>query len=76
MTVESRPRAEPATRKGRQTRDRIVAVAAELIYQRGEAEVGIRDVKQAAGTSGSQMTHDFPDRHALIRAVIPAARVR
>src|SRR3954453_14089443 len=37
MTVESRPRAEPATRKGRLTRDRIVAVAAELIYKRGEA---------------------------------------
>ena len=62
MTVESRPRAEPATRKGRQTRDRIVAVAAELIYQRGEAEVGVRDVKQAAGISGSQMTHYFPDQ--------------
>jgi hypothetical protein len=26
---------EPATRKGRQTRDRIVAIAAELIYRRG-----------------------------------------
>lgn len=75
MTVESRPRAEPATRKGGQTRDRIVAVAAELIYQRGEADVGIRDVKQAAGISGSHMTHDFPDRHALIRAVI-ARRAR
>jgi TetR/AcrR family transcriptional regulator, transcriptional repressor for nem operon len=62
MTVESRPRAEPATRKGRQTRDRIVAVAGELIYQRGEAEVGIRDVKRAAGISGFQMTHYFPDR--------------
>jgi TetR/AcrR family transcriptional regulator, transcriptional repressor for nem operon len=75
MMVESRPRPEPATSKGRQTRDRIVAVAAELIYQRGEADVGIRDVKQAAGISGSQMTHDVPDRHALIRAVI-ARRAR
>src|SRR3954466_3624638 len=83
MTVESRPRAEPATRKGRQTRDRILAVAAELIYQRGEAEVGIRDVEQAAGISGSQMTHYFrvpddpllPGPHALIRAVI-ARRAR
>jgi AcrR family transcriptional regulator len=61
---------EPPTRRGRQTRDRIVAAAAELIYERGEAEIGIRDVKEAAGVSGSQMTHYFPDRDSLIRAVV------
>src|SRR6201995_672426 len=61
---------EPPTRRGRETRDRIVAAAAALIYARGEAEVGIRDVKEAAGVSGSQMTHYFPDRDSLIRAVV------
>jgi TetR/AcrR family transcriptional repressor of nem operon len=49
---------------------RIVAVAADLIYTRGEAQTSIRDVKAAAGISGSQMTHYFPDRDALIRAVV------
>jgi TetR/AcrR family transcriptional regulator, transcriptional repressor for nem operon len=49
---------------------RIVAVAADLIYTRGEAQTGIRDVKAAAGISGSQMTHYFPDRDALIHAVV------
>jgi TetR/AcrR family transcriptional regulator, transcriptional repressor for nem operon len=61
---------EPPTRRGRETRERIVAAAADLIYERGEAEVGIRDVKEAAGVSGSQMTHYFPDRDSLIRAVV------
>src|SRR5690348_14373704 len=61
---------EPPTRRGRETRDRIVAAAADLIYERGEAEIGIRDVKRAAGVSGSQMTHYFPDRDSLIRAVV------
>src|ERR1700759_4619868 len=61
---------EPPTRRGRETRDRIVAAAAALIYARGEAQTGIRDVKEAAGVSGSQMTHYFPDRDTLIRAVI------
>jgi AcrR family transcriptional regulator len=58
------------TEKGRRTRERIVAVAAQLVHERGEAAVGIRDVKQAAGVSGSQMTHYFPDRQTLMRAVV------
>jgi AcrR family transcriptional regulator len=49
---------------------RIVAVAADVIYTRGEAQTSIRDVKAAAGISGSQMTHYFPDRDALIHAVV------
>lgn len=47
-----------------------MAAAAELIYEQGESEIGIRDVKEAAGVSGSQMTHYFPDRDSLIRAVV------
>jgi TetR/AcrR family transcriptional repressor of nem operon len=49
---------------------RIVAAAADLIYVRGEAQTSIRDVKAAAGISGSQMTHYFPDRDSLIHAVV------
>lgn len=68
--AESSSSPEPPTRRGRETRDRIVAAAADLIYARGEAEIGIRAVKEAAGVSGSQMTHYFPDRDSLIRAVV------
>jgi hypothetical protein len=60
--AESLSPPEPPTRRGRETRERIVAGAAELVYERGEAEISIRAVKEAAGVSGSQMTHYFPDR--------------
>jgi TetR/AcrR family transcriptional regulator, transcriptional repressor for nem operon len=70
MMVEASTRPEPATQRGRETRMRIVAAAADVVYRRGESQTGIRDVKEAAGVSGSQMTHYFPDRDTLIRAVI------
>jgi TetR/AcrR family transcriptional repressor of nem operon len=69
MTEASSP-PQPATSKGRETRMRIVAAAADLIYIKGEAQTSIRDVKAAAGISGSQMTHYFPDRDSLIHAVV------
>jgi AcrR family transcriptional regulator len=68
--AESSSPPTPPTRRGRETRDRIIAAAAGLIYAQGEAEIGIRDVREAAGVSGSQMTHYFPDRDSLIRAVV------
>jgi TetR/AcrR family transcriptional regulator, transcriptional repressor for nem operon len=63
---------EPArlTAKGRATRERIVATAADLIFAQGVAGTSIDDVRRAAGVSGSQMTHYFQDKHSLIRAVI------
>jgi TetR/AcrR family transcriptional regulator, transcriptional repressor for nem operon len=58
------------TRKGQATRDRIVAAATDLIAERGVAGTSNDDVRRAAGVSGSQLSHYFEDRQALIRAVI------
>jgi TetR/AcrR family transcriptional repressor of nem operon len=58
------------TRKGQATRERIVAAAAGLMFQRGVAGTSIDDVKAAAGVSSSQLYHYFADKHALVRAVI------
>ncbi|HEY2690667.1 MAG TPA: TetR family transcriptional regulator, partial [Streptosporangiaceae bacterium] len=41
------------TRRGRETRERIVAAAAELIFERGVAETTLEDIRAAAGVSGS-----------------------
>jgi AcrR family transcriptional regulator len=69
--ANERTGAEPRlTPKGRATQARIVAAAAELIFEHGVAGTSIEDVRQAAGVSGSQMTHYFRDKHALVRAVI------
>ncbi len=58
------------TRKGEATRARIVAAAAELMFERGVAATGIEDVKEQAGVSSSQLYHYFADKQALVHAVI------
>jgi TetR/AcrR family transcriptional regulator, transcriptional repressor for nem operon len=64
-------RAEGAlTRKGAQTRQRIVAAAADLILQQGVAGTTLDDVRAEAGVSSSQIYHYFADKEALVRAVV------
>ena len=58
------------TRRGRETRQRIVAAAAELMFDNGVAETTLEDIRAAAGVSGSQVYHYFEDKQALVRAVI------
>jgi len=58
------------TAKGRQTRHRIVAAAAELMFEGGVADTTMEDVRAAAGVSSSQIYHYFTDKEALVRAVI------
>jgi TetR/AcrR family transcriptional regulator, transcriptional repressor for nem operon len=58
------------TRKGAETRERIVTAAAELVFADGVAATSIEDVKERAGVSSSQLYHYFADKQALIHAVI------
>jgi TetR/AcrR family transcriptional regulator, transcriptional repressor for nem operon len=58
------------TRKGHQTRQRIVDVAADLIFEQGVAHTTIEDVRAAADVSSSQLYHYFDDKPALVRAVV------
>jgi TetR/AcrR family transcriptional repressor of nem operon len=58
------------TPKGRATRERIVAAAAELMSQRGVARTTIEDVQEAATVSTSQLYHYFTDKSDLVAAVI------
>jgi TetR/AcrR family transcriptional repressor of nem operon len=59
------------TRKGQETRARIVAAAAELMYERGVAGTTTEDVQRAAGgISPSQIYHYFEDKKSLVQAVI------
>ena len=60
----------PLTAKGRATRERILAVAAELVLRQGVAGTHLDDVRRAAGVSGSQLTHYFRDKQTLIDDVI------
>jgi AcrR family transcriptional regulator len=64
----------PLTRKGLATRSRIIATAANLIFERGVASTSIDDVRREAKVSGSQMTHYFQDKRSLVHAVIDYQR--
>ena len=69
---EARSSAAPRklTRKGAQTRERIVTAAAALMFEDGVSETTLEDVREAASVSSSQIYHYFADKDALIRAVI------
>jgi TetR/AcrR family transcriptional repressor of nem operon len=58
------------TGRGRATRERIVAAASDLVYERGVARTSTQDVEAAAGVSSSQIYHYFADKPSLIRAVV------
>jgi TetR/AcrR family transcriptional repressor of nem operon len=58
------------TPKGQAMRQKIIEAAADLIYERGVAGTNNELVRKAAGISGSQLSHYFPDKESLVRAVI------
>jgi TetR/AcrR family transcriptional regulator, transcriptional repressor for nem operon len=58
------------TRKGQETRQRIVSAAADLIFEQGVAHTTVEDVRAAADVSSSQLYHYFDDKPALVRAVV------
>jgi TetR/AcrR family transcriptional repressor of nem operon len=66
--VSVRPR--KLTPKGAAMRQKIIEAAADLIYERGVAGTNNELVRAAAGISGSQLSHYFPDKESLVRAVI------
>jgi AcrR family transcriptional regulator len=68
-TQAARPEA-PSTTKGRATRDRIVAAAADLMYRHGAAGMSTPALRDAAAVSSSQIYHYFADKDDLTRAVI------
>jgi TetR/AcrR family transcriptional repressor of nem operon len=58
------------TRKGQATKEHIIETAATLISQHGIAGTSAEDVRKTAGVSGSQLSHYFGNKQALVRAVI------
>ena len=66
-TAGSEPRLTP---KGRATRERILECAADLIYRHGVQGTSNDLLRRAAGVSGSQLNHYFPDKETLVRATL------
>lgn len=68
--AEVPPLSRRLTARGAATRDRIVQGAAELMYVKGVNATTLDDVMAATGTSKSQLYRHFPDKDALVHAVI------
>ncbi|OKP93092.1 TetR family transcriptional regulator [Paenibacillus sp. P3E] len=58
------------TKKGKETRSRIVAAAAKLMFERGVAGTSVEDVQREAKVSASQLYHYFKEKRELVLAVI------
>ncbi|WP_246309951.1 TetR/AcrR family transcriptional regulator [Paenibacillus alginolyticus] len=58
------------TKKGKETRARIVSAAAKLMFERGVAGTSVEDVRQEAKVSSSQLYHYFKEKRDLVLAVI------
>nr|WP_145492893.1 MULTISPECIES: TetR/AcrR family transcriptional regulator [Streptomyces] len=70
MTTTGEAQGQKLTAKGLATRARIVAAAAELIYEHGAQNTSNEQIREAAGVSGSQLTRHFPTKETLVRAVL------
>jgi AcrR family transcriptional regulator len=70
MSTQAPRQSAVGTRKGRATRERIIAAAADLMYRHGVAGTSTPALRDAAGVSSSQIYHYFEDKDDLTRAVI------
>ncbi|MGW0771126.1 TetR/AcrR family transcriptional regulator [Streptomyces sp. NPDC002676] len=69
-TTAAAPAPDKLTSKGQATRARILEQAAELIYTKGVHATNNEQLRRAAGVSGSQLNHCFPNKESLVLAVI------
>ena len=60
---------QPTTGRGRQTRQRIVAAATQVVAEKGALGASLDEVGARAAASRSQLYHYFDDKTDLLRAV-------
>ena len=70
MSTEHRPATQRFTAKGRATRERILQSAAEVLLTEGLSGLNMDKVRTVASVSGSQLTHYYAEKQALIRAIV------
>jgi AcrR family transcriptional regulator len=63
-------RSGQVTRRGAETRERIINAAADLIFLNGVRGTTLDDVMVSSATSKSQLYHYFADKDALVDAVV------
>lgn len=66
----------PETRKGGNTRQKILQAAVKLAARHGFAETSFQMVADEIGLSQSAVLYHFPDKHALFAALVEAIIAR
>jgi AcrR family transcriptional regulator len=61
--------AQPATERGRRTRQRIVTTATQIVAEKGALGASLDEVGARADASRGQLYHYFDDKADLLRAV-------
>lgn len=67
--AKAAPRHAPRQRKGEATRQRILAVAADLFHAKGVDGTGLEEILSQAGAGKSQFYRHFTSKEALVREV-------
>lgn len=67
--AEAASRQAPRQRKGEATRQRILAVAADLFHAKGVDGTGLEEILSRAGAGKSQFYRHFAGKEALVREV-------
>jgi TetR/AcrR family transcriptional repressor of nem operon len=62
--------AEPATERGRETRERILLAAARLFHERGVTATSVDEVLSAAAAGKGQFYRYFSSKEELVSAVV------
>ena len=70
MASEEQVDRQPETARGRETKARIVAAAAELMHLRGVGTTSVDEVLYAAGAGKSQFYHYFSSKEDLVAVVL------
>ena len=63
---------KPRQARSQRTRAAILKAAAQLLGQRGHAEVSTNDIAKRAGVSIGSLYEYFPDRQAIVRELVAA----
>lgn len=69
-TIDVKKQEQRLTKKGSETRLRIISVAAKLMFERGVAGTTVEEVQREAKVGASQLYHYFKEKRDLVLAVI------
>jgi TetR/AcrR family transcriptional repressor of nem operon len=73
---EAASTAQPATKKGEETRERILAAATELIHQRGYKATGLSEIVAASGVPKGSFYFYFASKEELGRVLLQRYRAK